>query len=523
MIERPARSAHRPMAESSTEHPPRPSTETNPAAVFGLVLFMGIAGIVVVLALLVAVFPGGGTGGPSGATVLLLIAAMPVVLSIVAFVAIRWPATMTGGLIVACMLFNESIERLYLPVGFFKVYPQDVLLLAALVTAFLRTRSAEAPPRWMSTRLGKWIVVAILFASVQAIRGVALGNELNAAFGDLRRGYFYMIVFFLVLAESSDPKRLRVLHRAFLVGAIAIVARGLYRLFLGRFFQLSWFDVFHVLGHSDIVFVTFLSYYCLARLIYPAAGGRRSPRAAAGRWGMLLLFPTTLVLIVLGNFRAGWIGFVLAGMVGFVLLPWSKRSALLIAALPVLIVVAAGFYVSRNVRIGGFGETVQEEVASKFKSVLDYETDPNIIWRIHSYRAAWTIWSGDLILGAGLGRRLVFHSINAAGQQSVHFNHRAHNSILWVGYTTGIVGLIIFLCLHATFFFGAARRVKMAGERSEAPVLLAYIAFYVAFMTAALFDVILEESPTAIAMYAHMALVIRLGETVGTKAQERMT
>jgi len=279
----------------------------------------------------------------------------------------------------------------------------------------------------------------------------------------------------------------------------------------GRFFQMTWFDVFHVLGHSDLLFVTFLSYYCLARVAFPSPGRRRWPWAA--------LFPITLALIVLGNFRANWIGFVLAALVMIVLLPQRRRRAAIVASMFIVVCAALVFYACRNIRIGEFGETVQETVGTKFRNLLNYQIDPNIIWRFHSYRAAWEIWRDHPWLGIGLGRKLVFHSINASGQQTVYFEHRTHNSFLWVGYTAGAIGLLLFLTLHATYFLGAVRRVRNLGEQPDRGILLAYIAFYVGFMTVAFFDVFLEESATAITLYFHMGIVRRLGETTDREEQ----
>jgi O-antigen ligase len=226
-----------------------------------------------------------------------------------------------------------------------------------------------------------------------------------------------------------------------------------------------------------------------------------------------MLFPFTLLLVVLGNFRANWIGFVLAAMVLTMLLPTRKRRATILAAIPVMLAAALVFYACRNVRIGQFGETVQETIGAKFRNLIEYRTDPNVIWRFHSYEAAWRAWSEHPWLGTGLGRKLVFHSINASGQQIVQFEHRAHNSFLWVGFTSGAVGLIVFLGLHGTYFLGAARRAKALGERPEAGLILAYLGFYVGFMTVAFFDVFLEESATAITLYFHMAIVRRLSES----------
>jgi len=81
-----------------------------------------------------------------------------------------------------------------------------------------------------------------------------------------------MIVFYLVLAEASDPQRLRRIHRAFVLGCLLVVARGVGRLTFRHFYQHSWFDVFHLMEHGDLMFVTFASFYCLARLAFPRKG-----------------------------------------------------------------------------------------------------------------------------------------------------------------------------------------------------------------------------------------------------------
>jgi len=502
------------MAESASEPPSEPPVgQPRLAAMGGLAIGVAAAATGLLLAFLIL-----GRSVPVGshvrspAHIFFFLMAATIGLPVLGLAVLRWPDLVVCGLIFCCVLFNETIERISVPLGFFRLYPQDILLAAAIAVALVRARSA-APVQWKATALGKWIAIAILFASIQAVRGAAMGNDFNSAFGDLRRGYFYMVIYYLVLAESSDPQRFQRIHRAFLLGSLLIVARGFYRLVFRNFFQMSWFDVFHLLGHSDLLFVTFLSYYCLARVVFPAPGRRRWP------WAML--FPITLALIVLGNFRANWLGFVLAALVLLVLLPRRKRRTAVLGIIPIVLGAALVFYAFRNVRIGQFGETVLETVGAKFRNLLDYRNDPNVIWRFHSYEAAWRIWSQHPFFGAGLGRKLVFHSINASGQQIVQFEHRAHNSFLWIGYTTGVVGLLIFLALHGTYFLGAARRVKRLGERPEAGILLAYLAFYVGFMTVAFFDVFLEESATAITLYFHMAIVRHLGEiTVHRTAEE---
>jgi O-antigen ligase len=472
------------------------------SALLPLFLFMVCMGICLIGA--VAIFSRGSAGSVwarSPGVVLLLLVLGPIGLLTGGLMTLRWPQFPVSALVFLCVFLNNVIVDKSVSLGFFRLYPQDVLIGFALLSVLLRIPSGLGK-RLHSGTLGRLIVLAMVLGLLQTVRGLALGNEFNAAFGDFRRGYFYMIAFFLVLIEASDPAGLRWVHRAFLIGAVLIAVRGVYRLTLGQLYQMSWFDVFHVLSHSDLVFIIFLAYYCFARLAYPAPG-RRS-------WPWLLLLPLTFVLIVLGNFRASWIGFVLAGLVMAVLLPKHRRRILVLTAIPLLLIVAAGLYTFRNVRIGTYGETLQEEVVSKSRALLEWQTDPNIIWRIHSYREALRIWSEHPLLGAGLGKRLVFHSINAAGEQSIHFNHRAHNSLLWIGFTTGIVGVLLFSALHASYFLGALRRLRQLGTKPEAGVLLAYIGFYIAFIATALVDVILEISPTAIILYAHMGIVWRL-------------
>jgi len=500
------------MAQSASERSSQSPVRGAPlVAAAGLPLGVAAAAMAVFLGFLIS-----GRFAPAGAitrsptTMFLFIVLAAIGLPILGLAILRWPDLIACGLIFSCVLFNETIERVYLPLGFFRLYPQDILLAAAVAVAVLRSRAATAV-RWKATALGKWIGIVILFASFQATHGLRMGNDFNSAFGDLRRGYLYMVVYYLALAESSDWQRLRRLHGAFLLGSLLVVARGFYRLAFGRLFQMSWFDVFHVLGHSDLMFVTFLSYYCLARMVFPTPGRQR--------WPWVMLFPVTLVLIVLGNFRANWVGFVLAGLVTVVLLPPRKRRWAVAAAIPILVGAALVFYACRNVRIGEFGETVQETVGAKLRNLLDWKNDPNVIWRFHSYRAAWQIWRDHPWLGVGLGRKLVFHSINSSGQQIVQFDHRTHNSFLWVGYTTGLVGLVIFLALQATYFLGAARQARALADRPERGLVLAYLAFYIGFMVVALFDVMLEESAPAIALYFHMGIVRRLAHMGDREAQ----
>jgi len=115
------------------------------------------------------------------------------------------------------------------------------------------------------------------------------------------------------------------------------------------------------------------------------------------------MFPVTLALIVLGNFRGNWVGYALAALILLPLLPARKRRLVIVASIPVLLASALTFYACRNVRIGDFGETVAETVGAKFKNLLQYRNDPNVIWRFHSYQAGLRIWSEHPLLAAGWG------------------------------------------------------------------------------------------------------------------------
>jgi len=419
---------------------------------------------------------------------------------------------------VACAGLPHVTNGIEIPTGIFKIYGQDMLLGLVLLnmagralvslpgTAPLHVAAESAARfRWLFAA----IVLFVTMGALQAGRALAIGTDFNDALGDFRRGYFYLLLIVFPFTLPDRRRTLLCLRNGFLIAAAIHIATGAGQVIFNKLERRMVLDAAHILAHYELVVVSFLAHWCLGRLMLGARSSevergelsaRATPRLLAG------MSLATLVVVV-GNFRSVWMGFLVGGLGLMMAIPGRARLRLLGAGMAGGVLLLLAIALVWRMPVGDSDGTVGAEIVKKVTLTKEFSRDRNIVWRQQSYAAALEAWSRNRAFGTGLGVMNSFFVHASDGGVRMAERHRPHNGYLWILQTTGLVGLSLFLLLHGTFLtllLGGLRDLVRRGR--PVPVLsLAFLGFYFAFMTASGFDVLLEMSTNILALTLAMA------------------
>jgi O-antigen ligase len=373
-----------------------------------------------------------------------------------------------------------------------KLYIQDVFF--GLFFAWMAKRWLESSPGTTLTPRRvplAWPLAAMLaLGAFQTVRALKLGIDFNDALGDFRRGYFYLLAYLFPLMLPRRREALRFFEILALGTALALIIKGLGQGALGKIDRRMQTDAAHILNHFEATLVSFLAFYCLARL----AGGKTQSRAEMA-WALAGMALATMA-VVLANFRAVWLGFLVGGLVVFSAMPPRVKGAMMTLGFAGALAAGGMLFALKDFEVGGRGQTVGAELSRKIERARNYDRDINVLWRYQSYQAALESWRERPWLGAGLGRKTSFYYVASDGNLAMASRHRIHNSYLWLLQTAGVVGLTVALWFHGLFFVRAWRALRRKAQTPPGapPLAAGLLGFYAAFMTATALDVLLEQS-----------------------------
>jgi hypothetical protein len=407
------------------------------------------------------------------------------------------PRWMFYGFIALCMVIPNEMEEYSIPLGFMKIYPQDALLVFAALLVCLRKLFGEGSLHQLPFNrlmlvylaLGIWATGVGLFVT---------GNPYDSLLGDFRRSFFYFSTYFFALALIDKSSEIRFLKLALLTGSVMVILRGLLQAIAGDFVTRRFGDAAHIMNHFEVTFSTFAVYYGLAHL---TVTGRSS-------WWWITVVLAGILVVVLGNFRTCWIGFITGLCISTILLPRRQRLHLAGAGFAVALFATALLALLWQVPVADNQSTIGENIMQK----ADWKvasTDTNVSWRIDSYHNALGLWQTQPFIGRGLGEQLEFYTATSTGKSMLATGHRVHNSYIWLLMSLGLSGFAVFIYVHWRF----AVTVTAALRKPQLPLrsritLTASLSFYGAIMASALFDVYLESSPPITIISVIMAICL---------------
>ncbi|MGI8907797.1 MAG: O-antigen ligase family protein [Candidatus Sumerlaeaceae bacterium] len=432
----------------------------------------------------------------SGAPVLLgSLLGLLVVMGVIA--ALARPRWVFLGFVVACMSVPFVLERVHIPLGFMKLYIQDVVFFWNLLVCGVRWTLGKRT--YKPLPFNRYLVLHFLLGLWALIVGFAFShNEFDEVFGDFRRSYFYFMNYFIAILLVDGLKDARYLRDALLVGAAAAILKGLYEIGAGQFVYRRIGDAAHVLTHFEITFLMFIIYYGLAKLVF--ASGERM-------WLWAVPVALGVIVVAVGNFRACWLALIAGLMVMVWFLPQRQRWLLMLVG-----VLGAGFLALSiatlwDVQITEGHSTIGQEILAK-TDVKAAGSDVNVIWRFESYANALKQWQRSPVIGTGLGEVLEFSATTSTGGAMLAEGHRVHNSFLWLLMSLGAVGFAMFLFIQSRFVLLIMRYLRASTWQEGRITVLACGAFYVSIMVAACFEIFLESAMPITVLSSSMALAM---------------
>jgi O-antigen ligase len=335
------------------------------------------------------------------------------------------------------------------------------------------------------------LVVPLLFMMIVGVvgllRGLKAGIDFNDAFGDFRRGYFYLLAILIPLLIGQYRRTAKMVDATMRAAALVLITAGLLQLALGKLDRRMVLDAAHILSHFLLVVVSYLFFRELPFLFLPGYSSNRRLLALAQ------CFAASMV-VILGNFRSVWLAFFGACLIMFFVVAGKMKAYFIGLAILGTTLLVLGIGLLWTYPIGDRGKTLGDEISLKLKHTKEMDRDLNIIWRKQSYTAALESWAAQPILGTGLGKMNDFFVLKSDGNIRLASRNRPHNGYLWFLQTVGITGLLVVLWFHSTIFFRLAGRVRQSsqGKIEFIPLYWGAFGFYCCFMIASGFDVLLE-------------------------------
>lgn len=400
------------------------------------------------------------------------------------------------GYLLACMVVPMTLEQTSIPLGFMKLYVQDVVF--AFNVGLIAVRSSVGKTRWRPIPFNRLVVLHFLLGVWGVFVGLKLtGHEFDNVFGDFRRAFFYFMNYFIALLLTDDLEDARRLRGVLVAGGVLLVGAGILQMASGQFYTLRFGDAGHILSHYELTFLSFSVFYALAQVLFGTGGNRWLWVVVAGAGGAVTL---------IGNFRAAWLS--MAGGCALMYLFVPRRGKLAMVGLGAVMALLGGvaLAVLWDVRVEGHS-TLGEGLLEK-TNVKGTGQDVNVTWRFESYRNAYGLWLTSPWIGRGLGEELEFSAPTSTGGAFIARGHRVHNSFLWMLMSVGVLGFALFAAIQARYAQTLARYVRRTPWPEGKATVLACLAFWVSFMISTAFEIFLESAMPISVFVATMALAM---------------
>lgn len=407
------------------------------------------------------------------------------------------PKWLELSLLLGAMTIHPVLEETYLPLGFMKLYIQDVLFAAIATLIVLRTFYGRTTFRQI--RFSKYVLLFFLMGIWGAANGFLVSKHAyDEVLGDFRRAFFYFMNYFAVILLVDNLAETRRLRKVILAGCLIIMANGLFQFLSGKFYTRRFGDAAHILTHYELTFMSFAIYYGAARLLY---------REGRHRWSWLGIIALGFILTVVGNYRASWLG--LVGGLGFMFLflPMQKKLVLVGTGFIAAIFLAIAVYAMWDVQVVETRSTLGKELMSK-ANIQNTANDVNVIWRFQFYEAALEKWAERPLLGNGLGTYLSLQVATSTGSAMLTEGHNIHNSDLWLLMVFGVLGIIPILVVHVVYFTTVGLYVHHTKWIEGKITVLACGAYYASMMVATAFENFLENATPIIVFSGLVALTM---------------
>ena len=361
------------------------------------------------------------------------------------------------------------------------IYLRSLVSVAFVIYFMLALSYPQIRPKWNWLMKSVWIYILVMI--VASIFGV---NVYKSFFGTVERGegIFTMIhyaLYFTMLASilrtGKDWYRY-LMSAAGVVGYIAVYgllqSTGAAFVIGGQGSRISGTIGNAAFFAAVMLFGIFLSVF----LLYHPRTSSGGPKKKVYLWTVLAV---TLVATYASQTRGALIALILAVLVYivFLMLKSRTRRIKLVAGIVLVALVLGGI----GIYLGRDSKFVQSQDTLRRLATIS-PTDITTQSRFDTWSASWAGWKDRFIFGYGYeNNNIVFNKYFPArifkDQGSQIWFDRAHNIILDVGTTSGIVGLIAYLSIFVSAVWYLLKLYKKSrepdqegGMRWELPLLL---------------------------------------------------
>ena len=339
------------------------------------------------------------------------------------------------------------------------------------------------------------LLLFFLFCGLSLIHSSPyLSKGLNALFG--KWGKFIML-FWAASATLGSGNRLRNITLVLMASAGIVALDAFSQKFLGSEFLLhrKMLDVNYA-GHT-IFAVTgafkhpndFASYLIAAipllagmvAAFRPSASPAKPIREACFRAGLLTVTLLLMFCLILTFSRAGWLAFLVAGTLMFLLLPRKKFFLVLGAVFIILIFALPG---------------VSERAVTTLHSGGDSG-------RFQLWKGTWAMIQEHPFLGKGVGTYMDFFQDYVKGRGAMY----AHNCYLQMGAEVGAFGLFSFLMFIGSVLSGGLKTFRQSPWGESAGVLAGLLCGVIAFLVQSGLDTNLYSLQPSAVFWLFLAMI----------------
>ena len=364
-----------------------------------------------------------------------------VILGMCGLVALwRWPLVGLLGLILATLLGEFG----RIQIGWLATSPLDIL--APLIVGIWVLRKISYRENFTIPPGGFWLIGFWLMAIISLMLGSAVLQD-----GELTKPLLYLVRFIggsalFFLCYDLKPLQRQLLERSLYLTLTLLALSG--------FVLLQLIPDFAAAGLAELGWDPHIGRLTSTWLDPNFVGGAFTLGLALigsrlldeKKWSGRLLFGSLagvlLLALLLTYSRSALLAFAVAGLIIGVL---RSRSALIIGIC--IAILGVGVSTRLQERLGEFATSIVSVGTETMQTM-----DPTASLRVDSWREALRIWEGAPLLGVGFGTYVV-HQRFAPGDS--HAATGADSSLLTLGATTGIIGIILLLGFLSQVFLTA--------------------------------------------------------------------
>lgn len=407
-------------------------------------------------------------------------------------------------LILGTFAYGRAFSLLAIPIGNIPFYAAEMMLAGSLALLLLTRKSLKKLwdewrfplPRGLMMGLTAYFLMGTLYLLIGVI-----GNGFLA----LRDIVFchYLLFLFITLSLLNKPIKFKSLMPFLAPGIIIILWIGLtaFFIYIPSIYPFVQFvregKMFNMGLYCGLIVIFGLSFFTFfKRKMKPVIGA---------------LIYMSLLLIIMTEVRAGWLGLIAALIFMVILLKKEIKVLLLILLLnacSLFIIDHFQLTIDKN-KIDALKNEVKT-VAREDKRIIP---SANIKWRLSLWRQTGEEIREHPVFGWGFGIQINYEVwekelswLKAMGASTGILP--AHNHVLAITYKMGLVGLALFLFINFRVFFYGLGYIKKCKPGFNRRFLIASLAGLVYWHGMAFFFDVLESPPTGIFLWILLGAIL---------------